>query len=157
MRAAKDRGLSVGLNPSPYNEGIAKLPLELADMLFVNEIEGAALAGAGAGAGGGSGEGICRDILETLVGKFPAAEIVLTAGRAGAFYGFGEKRARGNIVEVPVADTTGAGDTFTGYFIAGRARGFSVERSLALACKAASIAVSRKGAMPSIPFGEEVF
>jgi ribokinase len=167
MRAAKERGISIGLNPSPCDEGIAKLPLELADTLFVNEIEGAALAAysgpagaaepSGTGAGDGFGERIYRDILEALVGKFPAAEIILTAGRAGAFYGFGEKRARGNITEVPVADTTAAGDTFTGYFIAGRARGFSVEKTLALACKAASIAVSRKGAMPSIPFAEEVF
>jgi ribokinase len=168
MGAAKKKGVSIGLNPSPCDEGIAKLPLELVDILFVNEIEGAAMvsypvpaeaaASAGIGAGGGAPkERIYRDILEALVGKFPAAEIILTAGRAGAFYGFGETRARGDIVELPVADTTAAGDTFTGYFIAARVRGFSVERSLALACKAASIAVSRKGAMPSIPFAEEVF
>jgi ribokinase len=167
MEAAKKRGLSIGLNPSPCDERIAKLPLELADMLFVNEIEGAALAScpapagtASSGTGAGSGapeERICRDMLEALAGKFPAAEIVLTAGRAGAFYGFGETRARGRIVELPVADTTAAGDTFTGYFIAARTRGFSVDRSLALACRAASLAVSRKGAMPSIPFAAEVF
>jgi ribokinase len=166
MEAAKRQGIPVALNPSPCDEKIANLPLELADMLFVNEIEGAALASCPGGAegaassGGAGGEGedrIYREILETLAGKFPWAEIVLTAGKAGAFYGFAEKRARGEIVRLPVADTTAAGDTFTGYFIAARARGFPAEESLALACKAASLTVSRKGAMGSIPFAEEVF
>jgi ribokinase len=171
MEAAKKQGVSIALNPSPWDEKTAELPLELADILFVNEIEGAALASCPGGAGGAAAartgnagiagdaleDRIYRDILETLAGKFPLAEIVLTAGRAGAFYGSGEKRARGEIVRVPVADTTAAGDTFTGYFIAARARGFSVERSLAAASKAASITVSRKGAMGSIPFAEEVF
>jgi hypothetical protein len=56
-----------------------------------------------------------------------------------------------------VADTTGAGDTFTGYFIAARAGGAGVSGALAIACKASSIAVSRKGAMESIPLATEVF
>jgi ribokinase len=56
-----------------------------------------------------------------------------------------------------VADTTGAGDTFTGYFIAARARNLSVGEAMAIACKAASITVSRMGAMEAIPFGDEVF
>jgi ribokinase len=56
-----------------------------------------------------------------------------------------------------VADTTGAGDTFTGYFLAARAQNLSAGESLAIACKAASIAVSRLGAMEAIPCGKEVF
>jgi ribokinase len=58
---------------------------------------------------------------------------------------------------IVVADTTGAGDTFTGYFIAARNRKLPVREALAIACKAASIAVSRKGAMESIPLAAEVF
>jgi ribokinase len=153
MAAAKKRGIRICLNPSPYDERIKTLPLELADMFFVNEIEGAALAGVA--------NGDYPGILEALVKKFPAAEIILTAGRAGAFYGrgtsAGKERAKGDIVDLPVADTTGAGDTFTGYFIAARARGLSVPEALQTACRASSIAVSRKGAMASIPFAAEVF
>ncbi|MDR0602661.1 MAG: PfkB family carbohydrate kinase, partial [Treponema sp.] len=51
----------------------------------------------------------------------------------------------------------GAGDTFTGYFLAARVRRFSVKEALALACRAASIAVSRKGALRAIPGAGEVF
>ncbi|GHV36857.1 ribokinase [Spirochaetia bacterium] len=150
MRCAKERGLKIYLNPSPYDEGIAKLPLELADAFFVNEIEGAALAEM-------PPETPFPAILETLVKKFPHTEIILTAGKAGAFYGFKAVREKGNIIDLPVADTTAAGDTFTGYFIAARARALPVEEALALACKASSIAVSRKGAMASIPLAKEVF
>jgi ribokinase len=54
-------------------------------------------------------------------------------------------------------DTTGAGDTFTGFFLAAREKNLTVPQALTIACKAASIAVSRKGAMESIPQAYEVF
>jgi len=96
-------------------------------------------------------------ILEKLVRRFPATEIILTAGKDGALYGFGETRARSEAVNVPVVDTTGAGDTFTGFFLAAREKNMTVPQALAAACKAASIAVSRKGAVESIPQADEVF
>ena len=150
MADAKGRGLRICLNPSPCNEKIAGLPLELADLLFVNEIEAAALTSMPPGSP-------LPDMLDSLTGRFPAAEIILTAGEDGAYYGCGGYRAKGDIVKVPVADTTGAGDTFTGYFIAAREKGMAVPQSLAAACKASSIAVSRFGAMESIPLAAEVF
>ena len=150
MESAKKRGLRICLNPSPCNEKIAALPLELADMFFVNEIEGSALAEL-------PPDTAPPLALDRLVKRFPGAEIILTAGKDGAYYGFGETRAKGDIVDLPVADTTGAGDTFTGYFIAAREKNMPVPQALAIACKASSIAVSRKGAMESIPAAVEVF
>jgi ribokinase len=150
MRAAKKQGLRICLNPSPYNEKIESLPLGLTDMFFINEIEGAALADM-------PQRTPPPAILNRLVKQFPAAEIILTAGRDGAYYGYGEERAKGDILDLPVADTTGAGDTFTGYFIAARAKELPVQEAIRLACKAASIAVSRKGAMEAIPLAAEVF
>lgn len=150
MERAKERGLRICLNPSPCNEKIETLPLDLVDLLFVNEIEGAALAGAGT-------DSALDAVLDRLVKRFPGAEIILTAGKEGAYYGCGGLREKGEILDLPVADTTGAGDTFTGYFIAARERGMDVREALGAACKAASIAVSRKGAMESIPSASEVF
>jgi ribokinase len=150
MESARKRNLWICLNPSPCDETIETLPLQLVDTFFVNELEGAALASLPATAPR-------RQILDRLVERFPAAEIILTAGKEGAYYGFQGIREKGDIVDLPVADTTGAGDTFTGYFLAARAKNFSVGECLALACKAASIAVSRMGAMEAIPFGKEVF
>ncbi|GHU58485.1 ribokinase [Spirochaetia bacterium] len=156
ITGAKQRGLRVCFNPSPYNEEIASLPLDLVDTFFVNEIEGAALA-ALAGNGTPDTNVPFPAILEKLVHQFPHAEIILTAGKEGAFYGYQDIRARGAVLDVPVVDTTGAGDTFSGYFIAARARGRTVNEALTLACKAASIAVSRHGAMEAVPCAGEVF
>ena len=150
MKMAKSRGMKVVLNPSPWNEMAENLPLELADTLFVNEIEGAGLAKMGP-------EISAEDILDRLCSYFPKTEIILTAGINGAYYGLNKSRARGEIVSVPVVDTTGAGDSFSGYFLTARERGYSVQDSLNAACKAAAITVSRKGAMESIPFKDEVF
>jgi ribokinase len=150
MRAASERGMRVCLNPSPFDGRIAALPLELADMLIVNEIEAAGLAG----------RPVSKNpeaLLEALTLRFPHAELILTAGRAGAYYAYENLRAKGDIIDLPVADTTGAGDTFTGFFLAARQRGRDVAEALCLACKASSIAVSRKGAMAAIPFADEVF
>lgn len=150
MRTARERGMKVCLNPSPFDERIMDLPLELADILFVNEIEAAGLTGLPSSQD-------FETVLEKLAGRFPKTEIILTAGREGAFYALGTVRAKGDIVDLPVADTTGAGDTFSGFFLAARERGRDVTESLRLACKASSIAVSRKGAMASMPFAGEVF
>jgi ribokinase len=150
MEKAKRQGLTICFNPSPYDQNIHRLPLDLVDVFFVNEIEGAALADVPPASS-------IPEVLNKLVKKFSKSEIVLTAGKEGAYYGFGDVREKGNIIDTPVVDTTGAGDTFTGYFIAARYRNFSVHDALAIAGKAASIAVSRMGAMKSIPLASEVF
>jgi len=150
MSYAKNLGMKICLNPSPFNEKTAALPLELTDIFFVNEIEGSSLARMSSSASP-------QDVLEKLIKIFPSAEIILTAGENGAYYGGGGIIEKEEIEKVPVVDTTAAGDTFTGYFLAARARNLSVKQSLAAACKASSITVSKKGAMESIPFSDEVF
>lgn len=150
MEAAKNRGLKIHFNPSPCDEKIEGLPLEAVDVFFVNEIEGMALARVPA-------DTPCPLVVDALVKRFPGSEILLTAGKDGAYYGFRDIRERGVVVDTPVVDTVGAGDTFTGYYIAARCRNYTVAEALETACKAASIAVSRKGAMEAMPFAPEVF
>jgi ribokinase len=150
ITAAKKRGLKVHLNPSPYNEKIEALPLEAVDCFFVNELEGAYLAGLPKNV-------LFPDTLDALTKRFPKAEIILTAGKSGAYYGQGGVREYAAIVDAPVVDTIGAGDTFTGYFLASRAKGFDIREALKIASRASAITVSRKGAMESVPFAKEVF
>jgi ribokinase len=57
---------------------------------------------------------------------------------------------------VLAVDTTAAGDTFIGYFIAEIISGSSIKRSVEIATKAASICVTRKGAADSIPKKNEL-
>ena len=57
---------------------------------------------------------------------------------------------------VEVADTTGAGDTFTGYFAAMISKGTSIEETLKIASAAAALATEKQGAASSVPVLAEV-
>ena len=146
MRKASRRGMRIVLNPSPMDERITKLPLELVDLFLLNEIEGEAITG-------------CREpekILDCLAQRFPKARVVLTLGSKGSVYMEGAQRIYQPIFCVQAVDTTAAGDTFTGFFISTLLRGETPAQALKAAAKASAIAVSRQGAAPSIPTWDEV-
>jgi ribokinase len=58
--------------------------------------------------------------------------------------------------KVSVVDTTAAGDTFIGYYLAFRLEGKSIEESLTIATTAAGICCTRPGAMDAIPTRSQV-
>jgi len=147
IRKASARGMKIYFNPAPYDHGIEHYPLELIDAFVVNETEGAGLSG---------GYEDPDTILDTLTGKFPGSEIILTLGRDGVVYGKDDIRESAGVVAVPVVDTTAAGDTFIGYYIAERIRGSNVKRALEVSCRASSVTVARLGAMESIPRVDEL-
>ena len=70
---------------------------------------------------------------------------------AGSYYLDAERRLFVPCEKVQAVDTTAAGDTYSGYFLASLCSGSSVEDAMRLATKAAGIAVQRKGAAASIP------
>ncbi len=146
MEGAAKRGLSIVLNPSPIDDKLMQLPLELVSLFVFNEIEGAALSGT-------QNE---EEMLDLLRKKWPHSKLLLTLGSRGCIYDDGQRRLRQGIYQAHAVDTTAAGDTFTGYFVAAMAGGQTVERALDLASKAAAIAVTRPGAAPSIPTMDEV-
>jgi ribokinase len=53
-------------------------------------------------------------------------------------------------------DTTGAGDTFLGFFVGSLMRGLDVREAVRRATRAAGMAVEREGAMEAVPSWEEV-
>ena len=83
-------------------------------------------------------------------------KIVLTLGAEGAVYADQTEIIRQSGFPVTAIDSTGAGDTFTGYFLAGVARGASIQDCISEACKAASLSVTRNGAATSIPDRAEI-
>lgn len=149
MKEGRKRGMKICFNPAPFDENVLSLPLETADIICVNEIEGACLAGLDTGSD-------YESVLRRLMYLHPDTEILLTAGENGAFYGFKGNICHADAVECEVADTTAAGDTFIGYYLACRHKGLSVDIAMNTACMASSLTVSREGAMKSIPFWSEV-
>ena len=63
---------------------------------------------------------------------------------------------REKAVHVRAVDTTAAGDTYTGYFIAGISAGRPLPECMHLAGRAAALAVTRPGAAESIPRRNEL-
>jgi len=146
IRRAKGLGLHVACNPAPLDDRAANYSLDLVDLLCVNQIEGRAL----------SGRDAPDDIAAALAERLPRAEVLVTLGAAGVVYRQGSLALAEPAPQVAVCDTTAAGDTFLGYFLAGRLAGDDPRRALARACRAAALAVTRRGASDSIPQAAEV-
>jgi len=95
-------------------------------------------------------------VLNLLHKKYPQTRLLLTAGSAGSYYLDETQRLFVPCEKVQAVDTTAAGDTYSGYFLAGICSGQTVEDAMRLATKAAGIAVQRKGAAASIPEMKEL-
>jgi ribokinase len=150
-RDARQRGLRVVWNAAPAPATAEQIPQ--ADIIVVNEEELRALVSLHGYTAG--------DDLATEVERMSAAidvALVCTAGARGVYFCGIDERGHVPAARVDAVDTTAAGDTFVGYLAAALARG---ERGLSAACahaaNAASLAVTRRGASPSIPSSSDVY
>jgi len=143
---AYEKGMQIALNPSPFNEKLDAVDMTKISIFLLNEVEGNQL----------TGYTDPEDILRKLMELYPHAKVVLTLGKDGAMYAEGDQRFYQPIFQVKAVDTTAAGDTFTGYFLAGLMEGLPMADVLKMSAKASSIAVTREGAVPSIPYRSEV-
>lgn len=151
VEKAKEEGMKIILNPSPMNEKIMKLPLDQIDYFILNEIEAMQILEMG------KPEKIDGKYIASLLHeRFKDATIVLTLGSEGSVCISDDEYVEQSIYKVKAIDTTAAGDTYTGYFIAGILNGKTIKESMDIASKASAIAVTRQGAAPSIPVLEEV-
>lgn len=146
MKSAYNKGMYIVFNPSPINDSIYEYPIELVSLLILNEIEGNAL----------TGKNEPYEIIDALKVKYPNTDVLLTLGKDGAVFFDGEKKIKHGIYKTKVVDTTAAGDTVLGYFVAEMSKGLTAEKALELASRASSITVSRSGAAASIPDEDEV-
>lgn len=146
VQAAAEIGMQIVFNPSPLNAQARAVDLRYVRYLLVNETEARGMTG--------SDE---PDTLQTYIRqKAPHLKILLTRGKRGSIYFDAEHTHVQQAFKVKSVDTTAAGDTYTGYFIAGLSRGDSYQESMMYASAASAIAVSREGAASSIPTREEV-
>lgn len=151
VEKAHEKGMIIVLNPSPMNEKILALPLDVINYFILNEVEAAQILGKE-----DKGEESWEQIADDLLKKFPQATIVLTMGSEGSVFKNQKETVCQSIYKVQAVDTTAAGDTFSGYFIGGILGGLSAKEAMDQASKASAIAVTRKGAAPSIPVLAEV-
>lgn len=145
-RQAAARGMQVFLNPSPFSEALRDLDYTLVSWLAVNEVEARQL----------TGRTCPEEAWAALHGTWPRLNMLLTLGGAGSVCFTPGGTCRQAAFSVRAVDTTGAGDTFTGFFLAGLAEGLPLQACMRQAAMAAAISVSRPGAACSIPTAREV-
>ena len=143
IRKAHEAGMFIAFNTAPMNDKVFSYPLDLIDLFIVNEIEAAGLSGVETDD--------VEAIIQALKDKYPEKKIVLTVGEQGSYYLDRDHFIHQDIYPVETVDTTAAGDTFTGFFLASYLKDRIIEKALDLAARASSITVQGKGAAQSIP------
>ena len=144
QRAARAAGARVLLNAAPA----ADLPPEClaeVDVLVVNALEAEQL----------SGEREPGDAARALRAR-GAGAVAVTLGARGALWLDGRGALEVPAPTVEAVDSTGAGDAFCGALAAAFADGLSPAAALERACAAGALAVTRAGAMPSLPTAAEL-
>lgn len=137
LKKAKEKGMTVLLNPAPASTEIIKY-LKYVDIITPNETE-----------------------LEILGGKDSLLEssiktVITTLGADGYEIATSEKATKYPCVKVKAVDTTAAGDTASGGLAVKLAEGESIENAMAFGSLAASIACTKRGAQMSVPSLEEI-
>ncbi|GAA0373835.1 ribokinase [Bowmanella denitrificans] len=143
---ARQKGMQVAFNPAPMDRDLTLSLLDKLDLLIVNQIEAQDLTGASD----------LDTAIERMQQQAPDLALLITLGAKGACYCQGNQRHSVNAFKVDAVDTTAAGDTFIGYFLASLTAGLAVSDALPRASAAAALAVTRAGAIPSIPSRQEV-
>lgn len=148
IKEAAKKKMKIILNPSPYNDRIKKLDLNKIDYFMLNEIEAMSLAEVNFLE--------INEIIKKLKKKYIDASFILTVGESGVYWFDKKDTIHQNAFCVDAIDTTGAGDTFSGYFIAGLANNIPIKDNLEISSAASAISITRKGASSSIPTLKEV-
>lgn len=146
IKKAAEKGMKIILNPSPFEEILKTIDLKDLYCVMLNETEAMQW----------TGTRHPYDFLIWAREEYPALNVVLTLGKKGSIFLRNGELYRQQSFKVTAVDTTAAGDTFTGYFLAGLCSGMEVPVLFQRASAASAIAVSRKGAASSIPTSAEV-
>lgn len=133
----RDLGMRVVYAAAPFDADAVVAVLPLIEMLILNAVEAEQLASA------------MGQRPETL----SVPHVLVTRGADGCSW---YQNDAGSVKHFPAlavqaVDTTGAGDTFAGYLLAGLDRGQPMEQAIILATKAAALMVTRLGTADVIP------
>ena len=149
MEEALSRGMRIAFNPSPFDETLNSLPLDEMEWLIVNETEACGILGRNCPK---SGTGMIRELGK----RFRNRSVILTMGTQGSFCFHEDAVYEQSAFQVDTVDTTGAGDTYLGYFLFTYYSTGNIPEAMRTASAAAALAASKHGAAESIPVPEQV-
>ena len=132
---AKEKGLFTVWNPSPIGDFDASMLKDI-DMLVVNEKEL---------------EAVLRKAGASSIHELPVPRLLMTFGSKGSQYVGPEGTYSVEAKKIEPVDTTGAGDTYLGFFLSAFANGKTIPECLEIATTASALACLKRGASESIP------
>ncbi len=142
VETAQKLGMRVIYAAAPFAAEAVEEVMGHVDLLILNAVEAAQLQEA------------TGSTLDTL----PVSEIIVTLGADGCRWVFNTAKIEETFdaYKVQPVDTTGAGDTFTGYLAAGLDRGVPMRDAIDLAMRAGALMVTRQGTADVIPDLREI-
>lgn len=139
-RAARDRGLRVCYAAAPFSVQAVRDVLDQIDILVVNAVEAAQLEAE----------------MGLAVADIPVADVVITLGADGCRWLHQGRERHFDAPRVTPVDTTGAGDTFTGYLLAALDNKQDMARAISRAQMAGAVMVTRLGTADVIPTQDDI-
>lgn len=149
LRKARSKGITTIVNPAPvmiYGKDF----LQYTDILILNKYEVENLSG------------IKVNLIDSafqaanVIKKYGVKIVIVTLGKEGLIALTNSEKFSLSSVKIDVADTTGAGDAFCAGFTHGITEGMSVRDALIFANSCAAICCSKIGALPAMPYKEDV-
>lgn len=148
-KIAKQNNTSVILNPAPARTLSDEL-LGLVDIITPNETEAEKLTGIRVESDEDAAK--AADVLHAK----GIGTVMITLGSRGVWLSAEGESRRIPGFRVQAIDTIAAGDTFNGALVTALLEGTSLPEAIRFAHAAAAIAVTRKGAQPSVPWRTEI-
>ena len=139
-KLARKKGMKVAFVAAPFEAGNVRDMLPFVDLLSVSEGEAAL---------------VC-EALGVLEDELAVEKLLITRGGNGITYRDNGQHFTQPVFQVTPVDTTGAGDTFMGYFLSQLDDGLAPQEALRIAAAAAAIQITRVGTSEAIPSMEEV-
>lgn len=137
------------LNPAPVR-ALPQSVLQLVDILTPNQSEAKVLTGRNPEVDIAP-EAVARELIRSGV-----RQVVITLGEKGALLVTADSSLYIPAIKVPVADTTGAGDSFNAGLAVALSSGAKLEDAVRFAVVTGGLAVIREGVIPSLPTRNEV-
>lgn len=138
---AYEKGMKIVLNPSPITDEIKEFDFNKIDLLLVNEIESKDIAN----------KDNIDESINYFMATYPNINLIVTLGSKGSIFVNKNEKIKQEGIKVASVDSTGAGDTFTGFFVSYFYQGKNVRDCLKFASLASALSVTKSGASISIP------
>ncbi|WP_108417343.1 ribokinase [Enterobacter mori] len=148
-KIAHENHTTVVLNPAPARVLSDEL-LALVDIITPNETEAEKLTGIRVENDDDAARA-ARALHDKGIGT-----VIITLGSRGVWVSANGEGRRVPGFKVKAIDTIAAGDTFNGALVTALLEGRAMDEAIRFAHAAAAIAVTRKGAQPSVPWRKEI-